>query len=622
MLTNPLMVDIFLVNCLFGPLTRLWGDMTAPKPLTATPPALLKWSENGEPVAQDFDDVYFSVDGGLEETKAVFLQGCGLPEAWQAESVFVIGELGFGSGLNFLAAWELWLKTAKPGQRLHFLSIEAYPLSKNQLIKALDKFPRLKPLADQLIAKWPDRVKGVHRLDFGAVILTLFHSEVEHALLGMDARINAWFLDGFSPAKNPDMWSDNVFAHMARLSAPSARVATFTVAGHVRRGLSEAGFRPEKKPGFGRKRERLEAVFQGGAKQAKPIDTPIIIGGGIAGASIAHAFHLRGIIPILIEPNADLDTAASGNPAGLVMPKLDLQDRLESRFYNAAYFYALDVFRRHGTILDEGVLHMATSEKEAERFEKIKNNQALPEHSMKWVSCEDAKDMLGHRLNAKYGGLYFPSALTISPKQSTQNLTANCTHIQARATDIEHDNERWLVLDKTGKILADTDNLLICNGANIQELWPADVRFTRGQICWGKTEQTAKAFIAGNYAAPFEEGMLLGATHEHVGAGENSQTTPQDTAAIAAQYGDITGQEVDSKNWQSRAAVRVTTRNTLPIASQPKPGLFVLSGLGSRGLMMAPLLGEALACKALGEPSPLDKWTQARFGLEDDSLPR
>jgi tRNA 5-methylaminomethyl-2-thiouridine biosynthesis bifunctional protein len=588
--------------------------MTTPKPLTATPPALLKWSEMGEPTAQEFDDIYFSVDGGLDETKAVFLQGSNLPDAWKAGDVFVIGELGFGSGLNFLAAWNLWKKSAKPAQSLHFLSVEAFPLSKKQLIRALEKFPSLKPLADQLISQWPDRVKGVHRLHFGAVTLTLFHSNVERALSSWDARINAWFLDGFSPAKNPDMWSDVVFEYMAKLSTPSASVATFTVAGHVRRGLSKAGFQVEKKPGFGRKRERLQAVFSGENTPHKSIDTPVIIGGGIAGASIAHAFLRRGITPILIEPHKELSTAASGNPAGLMMPKLDLQDRPESRFYNAAYLYALNIYRCKGTILGEGVLHMASSEKEAERFEKIISNRALPEDEMRWVSHEQAQSKLGHSLATKYGGIYFPSALTISPKHSTRNLSENCTRLQAHVGEIKCKNDRWQVQDKDGNIIAKTDTLFICNGANILDLWPAKVRFTRGQICWGKSDKSEHAFIVGNYAAPFENGMLLGATHDHVDAGETTKTNAADTKEIIEQYQTVAGQKIDGENWKTRAAVRVTTRNTLPIAAQPKTGLFILSGLGSRGLMTAPLLGEALACKALGEPMPLDIKTQERFG--------
>ena len=595
--------------------------MNAPKPLTATPPALLKWSEDGEPVAQEFDDIYFSVDGGLDETKAVFLQGCGLPQAWHDHHIFTICELGFGSGLNFLAVWELWEQTAMPGQRLHFLSIEAFPLSKAQLMRALEKFPTLKPWAEQLIAIWPDRVRGVHRLHFGSVTLTLFHTDIDAALTHMDAQVNAWFLDGFSPAKNPDMWSDAVFAHMARLSAPRASVGTFTVAGHVRRGLANAGFSVEKKPGFGRKRERLEAFYKSdvtGVTYEPSADVPIIIGAGIAGVSLAHSFARRGINPILIDPNNA--KAASGNPAGLMMPKLDLQDRPESRFYNAAYLYALNLYHGYGKVLGEGVLHMATSDKEAARFAKIAAAQALPQDQMHSVAHPEAQDLIGHNLTAEYGGLYFPHALALSPKLSTEGLGKFARHIQASVHNIEANGDNWQVSDKDGKILAMTNSLFICNGANIQDLilniGSLDVRFTRGQICWGVTEHKPKcALIAGNYAVPFEDGLLLGATHDHVGAGETAPIIDADNTNIQSLYTQTTEQKFDAKNWQSRAAVRVTTRNTLPIASQPKDGLFVLSGLGSRGLMLAPLLGEALVCKALGEPSPLDISTQERFGL-------
>jgi len=233
---------------------------------------------------------------------------------------------------------------------------------------------------------------------------------------------------------------------------------------------------------------------------------------------------------------------------------------------------------------------------------------------MQWVSHAQAREMLGHDLTANYGGLYFPSALTISPKLSTQNLGAGCTHIYEHVAEIQRQDDRWQVLDKNGDILAETDVLFVCNGANILDLWPVDVRFTRGQICWGDSDKAGRSLIAGNYATTYGNGMLLGATHDHVGAGEISVTNAADTTEILEQYGAATGQKIDGTHWQSRAAVRVTTRNTLPIAAMPKEGLYTLSGLGSRGLMMAPLLGEAMVCKALGEPSPLDIRTQDRFG--------
>ncbi len=589
--------------------------MNAPSPLTATPPARLNWSDNGEPIAQDFDDIYFSVDGGLAETRAVFLDGCGLPEAWQDCGTYVVGELGFGSGLNFLAAWDLWRATKKPGQRLHFISVEAFPLDKQQLTRALDNFPALKPLADRLIAKWPGPVKGTHRLNFGNVALTLYHSHVERALTGLDGRINAWFLDGFSPAKNPDMWTDKTFAHLANLSAPNAKLATFTVAGNVRRGLENVGFTVSKKPGFGRKRERLQARFKSGVKSnAQPVDIPVIIGGGIVGASIAHSFIRRGITPILIDPHPDLRTAASGNPAGLMMPKLDLQDRPEARFYNAAFLYAKALYRKHATVLETGILHLAGSDKEQARFAKIYANQALPEHEMHWVEAHKAREYLAAKKEPGYGGLYFPSALVLSPKLSTQALSASATKILTRVGKISKIDDVWHIFDGDGNSLATTTTLFMCNGANILDLFSADVRFTRGQICWNETVATPQcAYILGNYALPYKGGVLIGATHSHVGPGEDNETRKQDSGDIIKHFGDSIHARLDGSGWSARASVRVTTRNTLPIAERIDGGLFILSGLGSRGLMLAPLLGEALVCKALGEPSPLDIQTQIRF---------
>ncbi len=610
--------------------------MSAPSSLTSTPPARLNWSDNGEPVAQDFDDIYFSVDGGLAETKTVFLDGCGLPEAWQDRDVFVIGELGFGSGLNFLAAWELWQSTHKPGQRLHFISVEAYPLDKEQLARALENFPTLKPLADRLVAGWPGPVKGVHRLHLDTVTLTLFHSNVEQALANMDAQIDAWFLDGFSPAKNPDMWREHVFAYLEKLSAPNASLATFTVAGHVRRGLEAAGFAVKKEPGFGRKRERLQARLKEGqgayvqpkgayvqpkgsyvqpkGSRIRPIDIPVIIGGGIAGAAISHGFIRRGITPLLIEPHPELDTAASGNPAGLMMPKLDLQDRPESRFYNAGFLYAKSLYHKHGAVLDRGILHLASSDKEKQRFEKIADNQALPVTEMRLVDGGEANNILGVNMTPGFGGLYFEGALVLSPKLSAQALSAPAIKIKARVHTITKIEHVWHILDADGQCLAKTKALFLCNGANILDLWPANVRFTRGQICWSETAAPPKrAHILGNYASPFKGGIVLGATHTHVSPGEDNKTHAKDSAKIIKHYGATTNTVLDENGWSARASVRVTTRDTLPVAEQVDGGLFVLSGLGSRGLMLAPLLGEALVCKALGEPSPLDTRTQKRF---------
>ena len=348
--------------------------MPPPKPLTQCDPPQLDWSRPGTPAASDFGDIYFSTDGGLEETETVFLAGCGLPHGWQNKERFVIGELGFGSGLNFLATWRLWDKTKTPNSRLHFVSIEKFPFDADQLTKALSSWPELKVYSDQLVLVWPGRVKGFHRLHFGDVTLTLIHDDISPALDELDAVIDAWFLDGFSPSKNPDMWSNDVMLKIAKLSAQHARLATFTVAGAVRTALQDAGFTTEKKEGFGRKRHRLEARFSGITKDQKSNITPTIVGAGIAGASLFKAFNRRGITPhIYHDPN---HKAASHNAAALIKPRLDLQDRPESRFFLSSYLYALQVYE--GFSIAKGVTHIPKNNDEYARFKKLISQAPLP----------------------------------------------------------------------------------------------------------------------------------------------------------------------------------------------------------------------------------------------------
>jgi len=167
--------------------------MASPTPLTQTPPATLDWSRPDTPVALEFGDIYFSTDGGLDETRCVFLGGCGLPERWRDPSVFTVAELGFGSGLNFLATWQLWAKTARPKQRLNFVSIEKFPFDRTQLTRALSAWPELDSLSQQLIQQWPGRVKGLHHLNFGPVTLTLVHEDVIAGLDQIDnLKADAW----------------------------------------------------------------------------------------------------------------------------------------------------------------------------------------------------------------------------------------------------------------------------------------------------------------------------------------------------------------------------------------------------------------------------------------------
>ena len=213
----------------------------------------------GAPRSEIFDDVYFSAQNGLEETRHVFLDGNHLPQNWQNRDEFTICETGFGTGLNFLAAWRLFKDSATAAQRLNYISFEKYPLSTADVQEALS--PWLAEFSDELpllLTVYPALFPGFHKIIVNTqVSLLLIFEDVNDALLELQAQVDCWFLDGFRPATNPDMWSDTVFEHMARLSTPGTSFATFTAAGFVRRGLEAAGFAVEKVPGYGTKREML-----------------------------------------------------------------------------------------------------------------------------------------------------------------------------------------------------------------------------------------------------------------------------------------------------------------------------------------------------------------------------
>ncbi|MGC1303437.1 MAG: tRNA (5-methylaminomethyl-2-thiouridine)(34)-methyltransferase MnmD, partial [Caulobacteraceae bacterium] len=222
----------------------------------------LDWTSSG-PRSRRFDDVYFSAADGLAESRMVYLAGAGLPDAWRGRSRFTVGELGFGTGLNIAALLQLWRETRPADGRLSIFSVEAFPISRDAATRALAHWPELSEVTAPLLAGWPDGRRGFHRIDLPGLhaSLDLCIGEAAEALAAWGGRANAWFLDGFAPSRNPEMWRDEVLELVAARSAPGAQIGTFTVAGQVRRGLAVAGFEVARRPGFGHKRERLEAVL-------------------------------------------------------------------------------------------------------------------------------------------------------------------------------------------------------------------------------------------------------------------------------------------------------------------------------------------------------------------------
>ncbi len=366
-------------------------------------PAQLHWTAQGEPISDQYGDVYFSREHGLDETRYVFLAGCSLPERiaqLQPGQTLRIAETGFGTGLNFLATWALFARLAPVGARLHFASVEKHPLKRADLIQAHSLWPELAPFAAALAAIYPTGGHSrllQHPFEQGRITLSVYWGDVEAALAqwlpglaGADYHghqldqlhygespitFDSWFLDGFSPAKNPAMWQPALYNAMAWLSKPGTQVATFTAAGHVKRGLCAAGFTVRKTPGFGPKRERLVAVFTGPAPQLAPkpesaerrrrqshrlwsLSAPshalhpassagdiAVIGAGMAGCHTARALAERGLRVQLFD-QAELASGASGNPVGLVFAKLSPAANPQGEFNEVALRFAQHFYRQ------------------------------------------------------------------------------------------------------------------------------------------------------------------------------------------------------------------------------------------------------------------------------------
>ncbi|GAA0613101.1 tRNA (5-methylaminomethyl-2-thiouridine)(34)-methyltransferase MnmD [Brevundimonas kwangchunensis] len=552
----------------------------------------LTWTEEDAPRSGRFGDVYFSREDGLAETRAVFLAGCGLPDAWAGRRHFTVAELGFGTGLNIATLLDLWRKARPSGGRLHIFSVEGYPLSRDEAARALAAWPELAEPVEALLAAWPAPTPGMHRLDLPGFDATfdLAIGEVEPVLEAWMGRADAWFLDGFAPSTNPGMWSDGVMDLIAARSAPDARVATFTVAGMVRRGLSERGFTVEKKPGHGRKRERLEARLHG-EPQADTSPRVAIIGGGIAGASLARAFSQAGHPAVLVEAE-EIGAGASGFPAALVTPRLDAGNRAIAGLYAAALERAGRLYAAvPDAVLETAVHQLEHMPRDTVRFAKVAAQDLWPEGSMTMPPA---------------GGLMMRDAMAVRPRPILETWLAGIERLEARVGKIERIGTHWRMIGTGGETLLEADVVILAAGWGNAALDPGlPLSPVGGQADWVEGATTSP-MAWGGYAVPTDGGLLFGATHER--GVTDAVVTPEASAknreTLARVLPDLAAQIAETPT-QARAAVRATMPDRLPVAGQLEAGLYVLGGLGSRGFCAAPLLAEHVVALALGIPSPI-----------------
>ncbi len=564
----------------------------------------LDWTDDGQPRSRQFGDVYFSAQDGLTEARTVFLQGCGLPDMWADRRHFVVGELGFGTGLNIAALLDLWRKTRPSDSQLGIFSIEAFCVSAAEAMRALDHWPELADIAQLLTSRWPGCARGRHRVDLPELnaVLDVAVMDVGDALKGWTGRADAWFLDGFSPALNPQMWTDEVLGLVAARSAPGARAATFTVAGQVRRGLAQAGFTVARQPGFGRKRERLEATWPGEARDPA-LCRVVVIGAGIAGAAAARAVRALGGEAQVIDM-AGPGAGASGNPAALVTPRLDAGLGEAAQLFAEAFRRAITLY---GTVpdavLSRGALQVSSDDRDVDRYGRIVASDIFEPGSLTLLDAEAATLRLGEPATVS---LDQPDAMVVDPGPILAGWAG--TVRRAVVASLKRDGDRWTLLDPGGAEILSADAVIVAAAlGSVMLVDGLPLSPVRGQASWTTTGETGPTAAFGGYVLPMRDGLLFGSTHDRDDAGDDFRETDQvrnlETLSLAMPK---LGGAVANVRLSGRASVRAVSQDMMPMAGATDlDGVYVLSGFGSRGFSLAPLLAEHVAALVMGAPSPI-----------------
>jgi tRNA 5-methylaminomethyl-2-thiouridine biosynthesis bifunctional protein len=636
--------------------------------------------------ATDFKDIYHARDGAFAQAREVFLKGNGLPDRWREHEQFVIFETGFGLGNNFLATWQAWKDDATRCNRLVYLSIEKHPPSTEDLRRAHQQSPAPE-LASQLQAQWPLSTHGLHVLDFedGHVRLLLAWGDVRTWWAELIARVDAYFLDGFAPGLNEDMWDAHLLKHATRMGQPDATAATWSVARTVRDGLTAAGFEVARVPGFGSKRERLEAHRRalpavGSSRDAPPpgrqpaarCQTAVVVGGGLAGAAAAWALARQGVRVKILERNAAVARETSSNLAGLFHGVFHANDGTHAQLLRAASQRTYQLLTpwiasRRIRGLAQGLWRGESDAADPLRWEQLREavrQQALPGGFVRPGTAEDALALTG--IPTAGPGWWYGQGGWVCPGDVVQTLleTPGVELLNNRRV---HSLDRveqgtWRALDERGDIIAAADVAIIAGAFDALPLlaswadtsaWP--LRRTRGQVT-SMDASLARALDLPMPHHPLASGGYLIGLPQNMGGGllcgATQQLHDEDATVRLADHFDnlsqidkLTGRRLGpgeqlereallvkeyaagpSSRLSGRTGWRLTCEDRMPLVGplpapassrrmtqrqeqarfiERTPGLYMLSALGSRGITVAPLLGEVLASWITGAPVPV-----------------
>ncbi len=613
-------------------------------------PATLDYADDGTPYSAQFDERYHPPGDTLARAHHVFLGGNGLPARWQDQQRFVIVETGFGLGLNFLATWDAWRRDAARCERLHFVAFEKHPFRADDLRRALARWPALAPLAAELLDQWPSLTPGLHRLslDQDRVVLALYFGDAEDGLGRIDARADAFYLDGFSPARNAALWSERLCHQLAALAAPAATLATWSHADPVRAHLSYAHFSLETAPGFADNGDMLRGRFDGTARSAMvpAARHALIVGAGLAGTSIAHRLARLGWQVEVLDCASAAATGASGNLAGVLRPLPSLDDNRLARLTRAgalagrAHLERLDQGPRPVRWGATGVLHLARDPAHEKRQQQVVDAHRPPSDYLRFVDAKTAGDIAGWPV--AMGGWWFPGGAWVNPPSLCRANLAHAgieTRFNVSADTLVRAGDNWRVLDANGQCVGEAPIVILANGIGIRHIaqaTPLPVRSARGQVSHlpataGSPPHTVVCRLG--YVTPEIDGLRC--------AGATFLVDDDDPALRPAEHADnlakldfiLPGysESLPDTKGAGRVGFRPASPDRLPMvgaiplpgdyapdtaldAIERHPGLFAVSGFGARGLVWSAVVADQLASQLNGDPQALE--TDLRDGID------
>ncbi|MEJ8848275.1 FAD-dependent 5-carboxymethylaminomethyl-2-thiouridine(34) oxidoreductase MnmC [Variovorax rhizosphaerae] len=590
----------------------------------------VQWRADGVPRSERFDDIYHTETGALAQSRHVFLGGCGLPEAWRDQPQWRILETGFGFGFNFLTTWQAWRTDPARPRMLHFVSIEAHPVGVEDLLRAASAYPELAELARALAGQWTELLSGFHRMSFddGHVLLTLCIGDVQAMLRAQRFEADSLYLDGFSPDRNPAMWSPETLKAVSRFARRGSGIATWTIARAVRDALAQNGFQVRKAPGLPPKRDCLRGVFDPAWTPRRRTPPPeqatpgrcAVIGAGLAGAAVAASLARRGWQVDVFDKAAQAATGASGLPVGVLAPHVSPDDALLSRLTRAG-------IRATWQQLQERLVGGRDWKASGVLERRPDGDLRLPPGwraegpNLSWPA--NAAQLAASKLPADTAALWHPCAGWVRPRALVEAwLATPGVHLipDCEIERIAPTGAGWQLLTHGDPTPGEFERVVIAAGFESARFAPSlPLQPVRGQVQWGHSPCESNLPPApingdGHLIAGVPDGdsalWLTGATFDrdsidlmpsHTDTEANrerlARLCPQAASALASAFEGATP-------W---TGVRCASGDRRPLIGPlpDQPGLWVCTALGSRGLTFATLCAELLAAHWHAEPLPL-----------------